>query len=114
MTISHGKDAWYVPGGKREAGESDIAALAREIKEELDVDLIPLTIKHYGTFEAQAHGKPEGTYVRITCYTGDFKGELRAMSEIEMIDFFVYAQKNLTAPVGHLLFDDLHERGLLV
>jgi len=71
-TRSHGKDTWYIPGGKREAGESDSQALVREIKEELNVDLLEDTIKPYGVFEAQAHGKPEGTVVRMTCYTADF------------------------------------------
>ena len=71
-TMSKGKDTWYLPGGKREAGESDTQALIREVKEELSVDLEEPTIKFYGTFEAQAHGKPEGTIVRMTCYTAEF------------------------------------------
>lgn len=41
ITLSHGKDTWYIPGGKREAGESDQEALTREVKEELNVDLVP-------------------------------------------------------------------------
>lgn len=44
-TRSKGKDTYYIPGGKREAGESDHAALIREIKEELSVDLIEKTLK---------------------------------------------------------------------
>lgn len=42
---AHGKDIPYMPGGKREAGESDEDALVREIKEELSLDLLPETIK---------------------------------------------------------------------
>jgi len=42
-TLSRGKDIWYIPGGKRDEGESDQQALIREIKEELLVDLIPET-----------------------------------------------------------------------
>jgi 8-oxo-dGTP diphosphatase len=113
ITLSHGKDTWYIPGGKRETGESDQQALAREVKEELDVDIVAATIKHYGTFEAQAHGKPEGTVVRMTCYTANFTGELKATTEIEKIDFFDYAQKGLSSPVDHLIFDDLHDKGFL-
>jgi 8-oxo-dGTP diphosphatase len=112
-TLSFGKDTWYIPGGKREADESDHQALTREVKEELNVDLIPKTIKHYGTFEAQAHGKPEGTVVRMTCYTADFKGELTATTEVEKLDFHNYAQKGLGSPVDHLIFDDLLARGLI-
>ena len=62
ITLSKGKDT--IPGGKREKDESDHEALIREIKEELSVNLIPETIKYFGTFEAQAHCKPIGTIVR--------------------------------------------------
>jgi 8-oxo-dGTP diphosphatase len=59
VTLSKGKDTWYIPGGKREKGETDHQALVREVKEELSVDLITDSIKKYGVFEAQAHGKPK-------------------------------------------------------
>lgn len=113
VTLSKGKDTWYVPGGKREQGESDQAALIREVKEELTVNLIPETILSYGVFEAQAHGKPEGTIVRMTCYTASFEGELTAAAEIAKLDFFEYSQKELTSPVDHLIFDDLKQKGLI-
>jgi 8-oxo-dGTP diphosphatase len=113
MTLSRGKDTWYIPGGKRDGTETDHEALTREVKEELNVDLVPTTIKPYGTFEAQAHGKPEGTLVRMTCYTANFSGEPTATSEIEKVAFFNYSQIDLTGPVDHLIFDDLHARGLI-
>jgi 8-oxo-dGTP diphosphatase len=113
MTLSRGKDTWYIPGGKREAGESDHEALIREVKEELNVDLRAETIEYYGTFEAQAHGKPKGTIVRMTCYMGDFSGKLTPTSEIEEIDFLTYAQKERGSFVDFLIFDDLHAHGLL-
>lgn len=113
VTLSKGKDTWYIPGGKRESGESDQEALIREIKEELTVDLIPATIQKYGVFEAQAHGKPEGTVVRMTCYQADYNGVLQAHSEIEKIAFFDYSQRDLCSAVDHLIFDDLHGKGLL-
>lgn len=113
VTRSQGKDAWYIPGGKREHGESDEQALIREIKEELTVDLLPETLEYYGTFEAQAHGKPEGTIVRMTCYRGEFEGVMEPSSEIEKIDFFEYDRKLETAPVDFLIFDDLYEKGLI-
>ncbi|MFN8510261.1 MAG: NUDIX domain-containing protein [Deinococcaceae bacterium] len=113
MALSHGKDLWYIPGGKREVGESDIQALVREIKEELDIDLIPETIAHCGTFEAPADGKPEGVTVRITCYTGDFVGKPVPKSEIEAVDFLDYAQKDKVSPAARLVFEYLRRQGLL-
>ncbi|MFA5962079.1 MAG: NUDIX domain-containing protein [Parcubacteria group bacterium] len=112
-TLSKGKDTWYIPGGKREKDETDQEALIREIKEELCVDLVPDTIKHYGTFETQAHGKPLGTVVRMTCCTADYKGELKPDAEIEKMAFFTYSQKPMTSPVDHLIFDDLYSKGLI-
>lgn len=113
VSLSRGKDTWYIPGGKREKGESDQEALVREVEEELTVALNPRTIKFYGVFEAQAHGKPEGTIVRMTCYTASYEGVLKASSEIDKIDFFSYSQIDLTAPVDHLIIDDLKKKNLI-
>jgi len=112
-TLSHGKDTWYIPGGKREGNELDTEALVREVKEELDVDLLPETIVHYGTFEAPAHGKPEGTVVRMTCYRAEFHGTLKPTSEVAQLAYFTYADKHKTSPVDHLIFDDLQAKDLI-
>lgn len=111
VTLSKGKDTWYIPGGKREEGESDEQALAREVFEELSVPLKEDTIEFYGVFEAPAHGKPPGTMVRMTCYTAEFEGELVPATEIAELDFFAYAQKSKTSEVDHLIFDDLYQKG---
>lgn len=113
MTLSKGKDTYYIPGGKREAGESDAAALSREVREELSVEVIPETMQLYGVFEAQAHGQPVGTIVRMTCYTADFTGELRPSSEIQDMAYYSYAQRGSVGPVDRLIFDDLKEKRLL-
>lgn len=111
VTLSTGKDTWYIPGGKREVGETDQEALTREVYEELSVPLRQDTIDFYGVFEAPAHGKPLGTMVRMTCYTADFDGELIPSAEIAELDFFTYAQKEKTSEVDHLIFEDLYQRG---
>ena len=67
-TRSRGKDRYYLPGGKREGGETDIQTLLREIREELTVSLDPASLVYAGTFEAPAHGHPAGVLVRMTCY----------------------------------------------
>lgn len=113
MTLSKGKDTYYIPGGKREGDETDYEALIREVKEELTVDLIVETIQHYGTFEAQAHGKPEGTIVRMTCYQAEYMGELQPSQEIESLDYYTYAQRDQVGPVDQIIFDDLKEKDLI-
>ncbi len=112
-TCSYKKDKWYIPGGKRESGETDQAALTREVKEELQIDLVPETIKHYGTFEAQAHGKPEGTLVRMTCYTAEYNGMLTPSAEVEKMDWFDYSKRENVSPVDQLIFDDLKRKNLI-
>lgn len=72
LTKSYGKDVFYIPGGKRDAGETDEQALLREIREELTVSLDEKTLQYIGTFEAQAHGQPEGVTVKMTCYSGKY------------------------------------------
>lgn len=43
-----------MPGGKIDLNETEQQALHREVKEELSVDLLSDSIKHYGVFEAPA------------------------------------------------------------
>lgn len=112
-TRSKGKDTFYLPGGKREGEESDLATLVREVKEELSVDIIEDTARFYGIFEAQAHGKAEGILVKMTCYTAEYNGQLRAASEIEEIDWLTTEDLDRVSLVNHLIFKDLKEKGLL-
>lgn len=112
-TKSRGKDTWYIPGGKREEGESDAEALIREIKEELSVDIDPRSMVLYGVFEAEAHGKAVGTIVRMTCYMATYTGDLKPNAEVEMMDWFSFAQKSQTSPVDQLIFDDLKTKNLI-
>lgn len=84
---SKGKELFYLPGGKRETGESDEQALIREIKEELSVDLVANTIKYVETFTAQADGKDQGVSVKLTCYLSEYSGELQPDAEIEELKF---------------------------
>ena len=113
VTLTQGKDTWYLPGGKREAGETDTQTLVREMKEELNVAIDPKSLTHYGTFEAQAHGKPEGTFVRAACYMAVYTGEPVASSEIAAVKYFPYDRKQETGQVAHVLFDDLKTKGLI-
>lgn len=112
-TRSRGKDVYYLPGGKREAGETDLDALVREVEEELAVTIDPGTARHMGTFQAQAHGHAEGLTVQMTCYTADHHGTPAASSEIEEISWLSYRDRDRVSPVDQIIFDQLHRAGQL-
>ncbi|NOV02166.1 NUDIX hydrolase [Paenibacillus planticolens] len=112
-TRSKGKELFYLPGGKRDPGETDTETLIREIEEELSVRVKPETVKHFGNFEAQADGKTEGIVVKMACYTADFDGELSPASEIDELAWLSYKDRDRASRVVQLIFDHLHEKNLL-
>jgi 8-oxo-dGTP pyrophosphatase MutT (NUDIX family) len=109
-----GKDVFYIPGGKREGAETDLETLLREVEEELTVRLVPDTVAHVGTYEAGLPGAAGDCVVRMSCYTGEYRGTLAASSEIEETAWFSYADRPLVPPVDRLLFDDLRASGRLM
>lgn len=108
---SRGKAAYYLPGGKREPGESDEAALTREIREELAIELVPGSLRHVQTFKAQADGKPDGVLVKLTCYRADFSGEPTPAAEIEELRWLSHADVASASPVTVLVLDWLKANG---
>ena len=113
-SLSKGKDTYYIPGGKRENNETDEETLIRECKEELSIEIKRDTLKYYGTFKAQAHGKAEGIIVKMTCYMADFEGELKANSEIQELKWLDYSNLNVKiSPVDQLIFEDLYKKKLI-
>ncbi|MFY0593514.1 NUDIX hydrolase [Roseivirga sp.] len=110
---SKGKEAFYIPGGKRETNETDAQALIREIDEELSVKLKENTLAYYGTFSAQAHGHKEGITVQMTCYTGQYEGELKSAAEIEEMAWLKYEEMDRTSHVDKIIFKDLRSKNLL-
>lgn len=61
-TRSKGKSKYYIPGGKRELGETDEETLTREILEELDVHIKQDTIKYVGTFKSSIRRRKRGCF----------------------------------------------------
>lgn len=107
---SRGKQLFYIPGGKREFGEDDQTALVREIREELSVDLVAESLQLIGSFVAPADGKVD-TLVKLTCYTGDYRGHLLAASEIEELRWLSYSERQRSSVATILIFDWLKSQG---
>jgi 8-oxo-dGTP pyrophosphatase MutT (NUDIX family) len=101
---THGRDAWYLPGGKREPGEAPADALVREVREELGVALDAATVEPVVTVEAVAHGWPAGTRVRMSCWRGEVAGEPRPCGEIAELAWLGPEALAGLAPAAQLAF----------
>lgn len=112
-TKSKGKTKYYIPGGKRELGESDAQTLTREIAEELNVKIDIDTIEYVGTFKAQSDGAKDGVLVKMTCYKAKYKGNMKPTSEIEEIRWLNYKDLDIISAVDKKIFKFLKERGEL-
>ena len=113
LARSRGNDTFYFPGGKREAGESDIQTLLREIKEEVSVDIMPETIKYLNTFKTQAHGRAEGVMLETKYYSGDFMGQLKPQAEIEELAWYDSKDMENLSEMGKLVFEWLKSQDLI-
>ncbi|MGW4378341.1 TIGR00730 family Rossman fold protein [Kitasatospora sp. NPDC004531] len=94
---THGKDAFYLPGGKLEPGETPAQALARELREELGLACAPEDLALAHTVEAPAHGRP-GVRLRMRCYTGPAAGTPTPGAEIAELAWITATDSARCAP----------------
>jgi 8-oxo-dGTP diphosphatase len=76
-----GTEAFMQPGGKRDAGEDDIAALDREIGEELGCRMVPGSARPLGEFDCVAANEP-GWRVKASVYAVNVRGAVVPQAEI--------------------------------
>jgi 8-oxo-dGTP diphosphatase len=82
LVRKRGTASFMQPGGKRDPGEDDIAALSREIAEELGCSLVAASIRPLGAFDAIAANEP-GFRVQASVYGVDVTGEITPSGEID-------------------------------
>jgi 8-oxo-dGTP pyrophosphatase MutT (NUDIX family) len=110
----HYTDAFYLPGGKPEPGESYPEAAAREVREEVGLVVNPADLTLYTEIVAPAHNRPPGTTVRLICFTGgDPDGDPKPAAEIGELAWFTPADAARCAPAIQLLIAELATAGLI-
>lgn len=101
-------DAFYLPGGKPEPGETYAEAAAREVKEEVGIVLDATELRLFSEIEAPAHNRPPGTTVRLICFTGGtYDEQPRAAAEIAELAWFSSADSARCAPAIQALLEEL-------
>jgi len=84
LVRKRGTAAFMQPGGKRDAGESDVAALTREIVEELGCRVAANSARPLGVFDCAAANEP-GFQVLAAVYLVDIEGTVNPQAEIDQV-----------------------------
>jgi len=82
LVRKRGTRAFMLPGGKAEPGEDALAALERELAEELNLTLAPGALSPLGQFRAPAANEPD-TWVQADIFRAYLPHAVSAAAELE-------------------------------
>ena len=116
LAYSRNKDCFYLPGGKIDEAESAIEALFREIREELNIELIKEQVIFYTHISAVAYGEANGIMMEQDCFLYNGSEIPVAAAEIGELRYFSledYLQQQRQAPGAILILEKLKKDRLI-
>lgn len=87
LAYSNNKNAWYLPGGKIDAGETPVAGMQREIQEELNIQIPKEELSWYYHITAPAFGEQE-VLMEQDCFIHQLTQTPQPAAEIGDIRYF--------------------------
>lgn len=87
LAFSNNKQAWYLPGGKIDAGETALAGLQREIQEELNILIPAEELSPYYYITAPAFGE-QNTTMQQHCFIHQLQQTPEPAAEIGGLHYF--------------------------
>lgn len=117
LAYSSNKNAWYLPGGKVDKGETSREALVREIREELNIDLQPDKIEKYKHISAPAYGESPELIMEQDTFRYDLTEKIQPSHEIAAVKFFdleMYEQEPAQVPGVLTIFELLKEDSVIL
>lgn len=117
LAYSNNKNAWYLPGGKVDKGETPKEALIREIREELNIDLQPDKIESYKHISAPAYGEKPELIMEQDTFRYNLTEDIQPSHEIAAVKYFdleMYKQEPAQVPGVLKVFTLLKEDGIIL